>query len=260
MPQVEIRAAAATDLPAIAAIYRHAVLHGTATFEVDPPDLNEMTSALRRWPPAVFRIWWRSWRCRRPLCLCRTTQTAPGLSLYSRKLRVSRSDGTGTAHRNAAHAGSDCGIRKTRLPADDRSHRRFSQRCLDRRPPPRRIRDGRHTPECRIQVRALARHGDDAARPRRGRHDHPERVIRPAPACDQSPAAHARDRGRGAGSGRWRRPRCRRPACGRVAGLSRCGRSELQTHGERSKTPPGLSESRWRSRATRHRRPCARTD
>ena len=43
MPQVEIRAAAATDLPAIAAIYRHAVLHGTATFEVDPPDLNEMT-------------------------------------------------------------------------------------------------------------------------------------------------------------------------------------------------------------------------
>ena len=43
MPQVQIRAAAPTDLPAITAIYRHAVLHGTATFELDPPDLAEMT-------------------------------------------------------------------------------------------------------------------------------------------------------------------------------------------------------------------------
>ena len=43
MPQVLIRAAAPTDLPAITAIYRHAVLHGTATFELDPPDLAEMT-------------------------------------------------------------------------------------------------------------------------------------------------------------------------------------------------------------------------
>lgn len=43
MPQVHIRPAAATDLPAITAIYREAVLHGTATFELDPPDLAEMT-------------------------------------------------------------------------------------------------------------------------------------------------------------------------------------------------------------------------
>ncbi len=43
MPQLHIRPAAVTDLPAITAIYRHAVLHGTATFELDPPDLAEMT-------------------------------------------------------------------------------------------------------------------------------------------------------------------------------------------------------------------------
>jgi phosphinothricin acetyltransferase len=43
MPQVHIRAATATDLPVITAIYKHAVLHGTATFELDPPDLIEMT-------------------------------------------------------------------------------------------------------------------------------------------------------------------------------------------------------------------------
>ena len=30
------------DLPAITAIYRHAVLHGTGTFELDPPDEAEM--------------------------------------------------------------------------------------------------------------------------------------------------------------------------------------------------------------------------
>lgn len=43
MPQFHIRPAAVTDLPAVAAIYREAVLHGTATFELEPPDLAEMT-------------------------------------------------------------------------------------------------------------------------------------------------------------------------------------------------------------------------
>ncbi|MCW5221298.1 N-acetyltransferase [Verminephrobacter aporrectodeae subsp. tuberculatae] len=32
-----IRPSAASDIPAIAAIYRHHVLHGTGTFEIDPP-------------------------------------------------------------------------------------------------------------------------------------------------------------------------------------------------------------------------------
>jgi L-amino acid N-acyltransferase YncA len=38
-----IRPATAADLPAITAIYREAVLHGTATFELTPPTLEEMT-------------------------------------------------------------------------------------------------------------------------------------------------------------------------------------------------------------------------
>jgi phosphinothricin acetyltransferase len=42
MTTVEIRPATDTDLPAITAIYEHAVLHGTATFELVPPDLAEM--------------------------------------------------------------------------------------------------------------------------------------------------------------------------------------------------------------------------
>jgi L-amino acid N-acyltransferase YncA len=39
---IVVRAAAAADLPAIAAIYAHHVKSGTATFELDPPDVNEM--------------------------------------------------------------------------------------------------------------------------------------------------------------------------------------------------------------------------
>lgn len=44
MPDFDIRPAAADDLPTITAIYAHAVRTGTATFELDPPDLAEMTS------------------------------------------------------------------------------------------------------------------------------------------------------------------------------------------------------------------------
>ena len=43
MPAAIIRPAIPTDLAAITAIYRHAVLTGTATFELEPPDLAEMT-------------------------------------------------------------------------------------------------------------------------------------------------------------------------------------------------------------------------
>jgi L-amino acid N-acyltransferase YncA len=40
---LHIRPTTPADLPAITAIYRHAVLTGTATFEIEPPDLAEMT-------------------------------------------------------------------------------------------------------------------------------------------------------------------------------------------------------------------------
>lgn len=40
---VRIRPARPADLPEIAAIYSHAVLNGTASYEYDPPSLDEMT-------------------------------------------------------------------------------------------------------------------------------------------------------------------------------------------------------------------------
>jgi len=47
MSSPDIRPAEEADLPAITEIYEHAVRHGTATFEIVPPDLAEMTRRYR---------------------------------------------------------------------------------------------------------------------------------------------------------------------------------------------------------------------
>ena len=47
MSTPEIRFATEADLPAITEIYAHAVRYGTATFELIPPDLAEMTRRFR---------------------------------------------------------------------------------------------------------------------------------------------------------------------------------------------------------------------
>jgi L-amino acid N-acyltransferase YncA len=46
VPEIAIRPAAAADVGAITRIYAHAVLTGTATFEIDPPDEAEMARRL----------------------------------------------------------------------------------------------------------------------------------------------------------------------------------------------------------------------
>jgi phosphinothricin acetyltransferase len=45
--RVLIRPAEAGDIPAITRIYAHAVQHGTASFEIEPPDEGEMARRLR---------------------------------------------------------------------------------------------------------------------------------------------------------------------------------------------------------------------
>jgi L-amino acid N-acyltransferase YncA len=54
MSEPQIRPATSADLPAITAIYREAVLHGTATFELDPPDAAEMTRRFNEITSAGF--------------------------------------------------------------------------------------------------------------------------------------------------------------------------------------------------------------
>jgi L-amino acid N-acyltransferase YncA len=46
MSPVSIRPVRPVDIVAITRIYAHAVRHGTASFELDPPDMNEMTRRL----------------------------------------------------------------------------------------------------------------------------------------------------------------------------------------------------------------------
>jgi L-amino acid N-acyltransferase YncA len=50
MTPISIRPALPTDVPAITAIYADAVLHGTASWELEPPDKTEM---LRRYQAAL---------------------------------------------------------------------------------------------------------------------------------------------------------------------------------------------------------------
>ena len=45
---MQIRDASLADLPEIQAIYAHHVLHGTGTFEEDPPSIEDMTQRYRR--------------------------------------------------------------------------------------------------------------------------------------------------------------------------------------------------------------------
>ena len=47
MSSLSIRPATPADIPAITRIYAHAVLHGTASFELEPPDEAEMTRRMR---------------------------------------------------------------------------------------------------------------------------------------------------------------------------------------------------------------------
>lgn len=47
MASVSLRPASPADIPAITRIYRHAVLNGTASFELEPPDEAEMTRRMR---------------------------------------------------------------------------------------------------------------------------------------------------------------------------------------------------------------------
>jgi phosphinothricin acetyltransferase len=44
MSDISIRAASPADIPAITRIYAHAVRHGTASFELEPPDEAEMAA------------------------------------------------------------------------------------------------------------------------------------------------------------------------------------------------------------------------
>src|SRR5260221_590005 len=191
MSSLEIRPAAAADLPFITEIYEHAVRHGTATFELIPPDLDEVT---RRYDVLMDGGF--------PYLVAALDRRVVGY----------------------AYAGA-----------------------YRPRPAYRFTLENSVYLQPTIHRCALVRNDDIVG-------------AKPAPACGRLPAARDQARSRGAGSIRSPKSRCKCPACVRAADLFRYDRSALPKRGGTPRTRRGPAGNQWHSRATRRRRPCARTD
>ena len=178
MSTLEIRPTIEADLPAITDIYEHAVRFGTATFELIPPDLAEMTQRFKALIDGGFPyivatldgrvIGYAYAGAYRPRPAYRFTVEN---SVYLQPAIHRRGIGLQLLQRLI----DEC--QSARISADDRGDRQFRQRRIDRRPLEMRIPDDRNPSRCRLQVRPLARHRDDAAGA--GRRRRPCRKIVP---------------------------------------------------------------------------------
>ena len=172
MSTPEIRPATEADLPFVTEIYEHAVRYGTATFELIPPDLAEMTRRFRALMDGGFPYFVAALEGR----VVGYAYAGPYRPRPAYRFTVENSVYLAAGdppprHRPVADAAADRRMRGARLPADDRGDRRFRQCRLDRRPHQDRLPDDRNPSQCRPEIRPLARHRDDAARARRGRGD-----------------------------------------------------------------------------------------
>ena len=177
MSALEIRPTTPGDLPAITGIYEHAVLHGTATFELIPPDLAEMTRRYGVLIEGGFPYFVAALDGRvigyayagayRPRPAYRFTVEN---SVYLQPAIHRRGIGLQLLQRLIAECEAR-GYRQMIAVIGD-----FGQCRLDRRAHEMRIPDDRDPPRCRLQVRPLARHRDDAAGAGRWR----EHAARPA--------------------------------------------------------------------------------
>ena len=172
MQALDIRPTTAADLPAITEIYEHAVRYGTATFELIPPDLAEMTRRFGVLMDGGFPYFAATLEGRvvgyayagayRPRPAYRFTvensvylqpaihRRGVGLQLLQRLIAECEARGYRqmiAVIGDSANAGS-IGV-----------HTQM------------RISDDRDPSRCRLQIRPLARHRDDAARAGRWRHD-----------------------------------------------------------------------------------------
>ncbi len=179
MSAFEIRPTTAAHLPAITEIYEHAVRHGTATFELTPPDLAEMTRRFDALIAGNFPYFVAVLDGRvvgyayagpyRPRPAYRFTVEN---SVYLEPAIHRRGIGLQLMQRLITEC-TTRGFRQMIAVIGD------SDQCgIDRRAQTVRISDDRHASQCRPQIRPLARYGDDAAPARRrGQHGAGRRVV-----------------------------------------------------------------------------------
>ncbi len=158
-----IRACAEKDMRAVTEIYAHHVLHGTATFELDPPSLEEMTRRRRALLEGGYVY-----------LVAEADSAIVGYAYVTayRSRPAYRFTVENSVYVRAGHEGRGIGLRLMRaiarrmrnkaVPPDDRGHRRQRQSRLDRIAYPARLSHDRHLSLGWLQVRPLARQRADA--------------------------------------------------------------------------------------------------
>ena len=162
--RLSIRAATAADIPVITAIYDHAVRHGTASFELEPPDAPEMVRRQKALLDGGF-----------PYLVAEADGSLTGYAYAGAyrprpAYRWSVEDSVyiaPTMHRRgigAALLGALIAEAEQRGFRQNRGDRGFGGAdAVDRVAPRLGLSPDRRGRERRLQVRTLARHGADAA-------------------------------------------------------------------------------------------------
>ena len=170
MQTLDIRPTTAADLPAITEIYEHAVRYGTATFELIPPDLAEMTRRFGVLMDGGFPYFTATIEGRvvgyayagayRPRPAYRFTVEN---SVYLQPATHRRGVGLQLLQRLIAECEARGYRQMIAVIGDSANAGSIGVHTQ------MRISDDRDPSQCRLQVRPLARHRDDAARARRWR-------------------------------------------------------------------------------------------
>ncbi|MEH2564911.1 L-amino acid N-acyltransferase YncA [Bradyrhizobium sp. AZCC 2289] len=172
MSPAEIRPATEADLPSVTEIYEHAVLYGTATFELMPPDLAEMTRRFKALLDGGFPYFVGVLEGRvvgyayagpyRPRPAYRFTVEN---SVYLRPAIHRRGIGLQLMLRLIAECEARGYRQMIAVIGDSANAGSIGVHTQNRLP------DDRDSSQCRPQIRPLARHRDDAAHARRRRND-----------------------------------------------------------------------------------------
>src|SRR6516165_11434387 len=168
MQNVIIRPAGVADIAAITRIYADAVIHGTASFEIEPPDTAEMT---RRQATLIGNGY--------PYLAAEIDGTVAGYAYagpYRTRPAYKWSVEDSIYIAPEMHRKGIGGLLLNRLieerawfSADDCGDRRFRADHLNRSSRARWFQPGRHAARGRLQARQMARYRADAARAGKGR-------------------------------------------------------------------------------------------